>query len=502
MVPPPEGDTVPAQRNPILEDSLQDELNLFFDSPDNNAAAILHNHPAMTAYVANDHFAFDLDASTLPNAASNWHYPHPQFDHATSSSTFAENYSQPFPLGRTNANTRQHPSILQSQSHMAGAAPQPPHEVYTNYGLGVDAPKDVVDAATKLFEYRTQKNASTLHSHPSDASPQPGFHQQLPSHERRTSQLYRVSASAQPQSFPAAHYVQSNGHLRSSVDASAAYSPPANMQFASNTNSYPTAQPYHFGSDSNFNQHGYSGPYQQLNEQSHLEFARTMAPYGDRGAPSAASSHPQSPVTTRQDANYQPLHFQPRPALKQEPSAEDYGMPNPSKRRRTIVACADGEESRFATYIDPSPAINDKSSPDANDGSPTARTQSSPDIDDDVDDDDDDDVPNNPRKRRKSSSTAQARANAAARKNLTEEQKRENHIKSEQKRRNIIKDGYKNLNELVTNLKQGGFSKSATLTETVRELETLQEANKNSRLRIISGLGISPDELKAMMDAM
>lgn len=85
---------------------------------------------------------------------------------------------------------------------------------------------------------------------------------------------------------------------------------------------------------------------------------------------------------------------------------------------------------------------------------------------------------------------------------MTEEQKRENHIKSEQKRRNIIKDGYKNLNDLVPNLKQGGFSKSATLTETVRELETLQAANETSRLRIIKGLGMSPDELQALMNSM
>ncbi|KEQ69742.1 hypothetical protein M436DRAFT_25843, partial [Aureobasidium namibiae CBS 147.97] len=53
---------------------------------------------------------------------------------------------------------------------------------------------------------------------------------------------------------------------------------------------------------------------------------------------------------------------------------------------------------------------------------------------------------------------------------LTEDQKRSNHIRSEQKRRNIIKQGYEDLNELVPNLKTGGFSKSAVLTETTRFL--------------------------------
>lgn len=54
-------------------------------------------------------------------------------------------------------------------------------------------------------------------------------------------------------------------------------------------------------------------------------------------------------------------------------------------------------------------------------------------------------------KRRKSST-----ANTAAkptRENLTEEQKRENHIKSEQKRRTLIREGFEDLNNLVPGLR-------------------------------------------------
>ncbi|KAG9575800.1 hypothetical protein KCV01_g17684, partial [Aureobasidium melanogenum] len=65
------------------------------------------------------------------------------------------------------------------------------------------------------------------------------------------------------------------------------------------------------------------------------------------------------------------------------------------------------------------------------------------------------------------------------RKNLTEDQKRSNHIRSEQKRRNIIKQGYEDLNELVPNLKTGGFSKSAVLTETTRFLEEIFLGNNS-----------------------
>lgn len=231
-------------------------------------------------------------------------------------------------------------------------------------------------------------------------------------------------------------------------------------------------------------------------EQPHIEFARGMAGrYTESSVPSAASSHPQSPIATRQDQQQPIPHFYTNIPMKREGGAEEQERLNPNKRRRTIAAGPDDEDARFAPYTEPSPTLNNPSSPDGNDASPVADTQSSPDPADD-------DVPSNSRKRRKSSSAAQARANIAARRNLTEEQKRENHIKSEQKRRNIIKDGYKNLNDLVPNLKQGGFSKSATLTETVRELETLQAANETSRLRIIKGLGMSPDELQALMNSM
>ncbi|MCJ1397832.1 hypothetical protein MMC11_001028 [Xylographa trunciseda] len=61
--------------------------------------------------------------------------------------------------------------------------------------------------------------------------------------------------------------------------------------------------------------------------------------------------------------------------------------------------------------------------------------------------------------------------------NLTEEQRRENHILSEQKRRNLIKQGFDDLSELVPGLKSGGFSKSAMLTQAVEWLESLIDGN-------------------------
>lgn len=64
------------------------------------------------------------------------------------------------------------------------------------------------------------------------------------------------------------------------------------------------------------------------------------------------------------------------------------------------------------------------------------------------------------------------------RENLSEEQKRENHIKSEQKRRTLIKEGFDDLCELIPGLRSGGFSKSAMLSIAGDWLEELLEGNE------------------------
>lgn len=86
-------------------------------------------------------------------------------------------------------------------------------------------------------------------------------------------------------------------------------------------------------------------------------------------------------------------------------------------------------------------------------------------------------------KRRKSTAVS-ASASKAPRENLTEDQKRENHIKSEQKRRSLIKEGFDDLHELVPGLRGGGFSKSAILIMTADWLETLIKGNEELRRRI------------------
>ncbi|KAI1438997.1 hypothetical protein GGR50DRAFT_217326 [Xylaria sp. CBS 124048] len=67
------------------------------------------------------------------------------------------------------------------------------------------------------------------------------------------------------------------------------------------------------------------------------------------------------------------------------------------------------------------------------------------------------------------------------RENLTDAQKRENHIKSEQKRRGAIKEGFEDLTFIVPNLQNGGYSKSTMLLLAGEWLETL--INENEKLK-------------------
>lgn len=82
-----------------------------------------------------------------------------------------------------------------------------------------------------------------------------------------------------------------------------------------------------------------------------------------------------------------------------------------------------------------------------------------------------------PRQRRRKSSSGKK----PPRENLSEEQKRENHIRSEQKRRTIIKEGFAEISAIVPKLRSGGFSKSNMLLAAADWLEKL--LNSNAMLR-------------------
>lgn len=78
-----------------------------------------------------------------------------------------------------------------------------------------------------------------------------------------------------------------------------------------------------------------------------------------------------------------------------------------------------------------------------------------------------------PRQRRRKSSSGKK----PPRENLSEEQKRENHIRSEQKRRTIIKEGFAEISAIVPKLRGGGYSKSNMLLVAADWLEKLLNSN-------------------------
>jgi hypothetical protein len=87
-------------------------------------------------------------------------------------------------------------------------------------------------------------------------------------------------------------------------------------------------------------------------------------------------------------------------------------------------------------------------------------------------------------------SSKKKRASAAQklqRENLTEEQKRSNHILSEQKRRNLIKRGFDDLHDLVPEIRNGGLSKSSVLTEAANFLEKIIQDNNTFKQQLASG---------------
>jgi hypothetical protein len=77
-----------------------------------------------------------------------------------------------------------------------------------------------------------------------------------------------------------------------------------------------------------------------------------------------------------------------------------------------------------------------------------------------------------------SASAISAAKAKAARENLSDAQKRENHIQSEQKRRNLIKQGFDDLCTLVPGLNAGGYSKAAVLAQTLEFLTELLDGNR------------------------
>lgn len=207
---------------------------------------------------------------------------------------------------------------------------------------------------------------------------------------------------------------------------------------------------YQWGSDSTFNASKAYTPSSQKDTVEHhhqqqLDILGCLEP-----SQSADNTRPNSPT---------PLNSKPGPnaSLQALKLPEDPEAP-PRKRRKSKIARAesnaDDDDEAEETSSSKASRRRKPKSEHSQASSPPASSEGG--------------------KRRKSA----VNGGKASRENLTEEQKRENHIKSEQKRRTLIKEGFDDLCELIPGLQSRGLSKSTMLTMAAEYLEQLLQGNK------------------------
>lgn len=223
-------------------------------------------------------------------------------------------------------------------------------------------------------------------------------------------------------------------------------------------NNPPTVE-VRWGSDSSFNKVGFV-PNSTKETGEALESERLKYMECFEVSRSAATTRASSPVATRPVTPLKPK-VRPLPVqVKTEPDA----TAAPARKRRKSKAKEEAEdpeqeEEEPQSATTPKPARKRKTKADV--GATEAPAS---------------DVAAG--KRRKSNANGAAKP---PRENLTDEQKRENHIKSEQKRRTLIKEGFDDLCDLVPGLKGGGFSKSTMLTMAADWLEEIMRGNEELR---------------------
>ncbi|KAI0831599.1 hypothetical protein F5Y06DRAFT_290500 [Hypoxylon sp. FL0890] len=211
-----------------------------------------------------------------------------------------------------------------------------------------------------------------------------------------------------------------------------------------------------WGSDSSFARaQGYVPPEHEsseLLEQKRLGVLKVLSI-----SESAATTRPPSPVPNGESSS------NPRPESNSNGYVKEECDPDapPAKRRKSkSKAKSEAEEEAEDLISIPSKNVarKRKSKPELkiNTDASSSATQ------------------DGPGKRRKST----INSGKPPRENLTDAQKRENHIKSEQKRRGAIKEGFDDLGEIVPNLKGGGYSKSTMLSIAGEWLEALLKGNE------------------------
>jgi hypothetical protein len=207
-----------------------------------------------------------------------------------------------------------------------------------------------------------------------------------------------------------------------------------------------------WGSDASFIGPGFMAPPTQETEEevtkNVLQSLECLEPQS-----SANNTRPTSPTALRQEPVMVTKGQNVRASAKKENIDRSAAITDEARPRKKVKTKPNGEDDESDDY--------GASSTKPKKGKATAKNRRSS------------STAESPMKRRKSHG-----ANSkGTRENLTEEQKRSNHILSEQKRRNLIKQGFEDLCDLVPELQGGGFSKSAMLIQAADYLEDVLRGN-------------------------
>ncbi|KAJ9209113.1 transcriptional regulator family: Helix-loop-helix [Paecilomyces variotii] len=200
-----------------------------------------------------------------------------------------------------------------------------------------------------------------------------------------------------------------------------------------------------WGSDASFMDQGYLPPPQHNMEERTKDLLDKLECFEPQS--SAANTRAPSPVRMTGNGDWASLHGGYMPSgLRNDENVSDQLQPR--KRQKSMVKAEDADSDVDASR------------------SRTKKTKTS----------------SQDKARRNSSDAGSRKAKQGsgkhARENLTEEQKRTNHILSEQKRRNLIKQGFDELCSLVPELRGGGFSKSAMLMQAADWLQDMLHGNE------------------------
>lgn len=413
--------TAPAPGPSLLDDNESKFLDSFFDG------------------VSNDHFNYDFfnngpDGSEL---GLGWDELPPAFMGTTSS------FGQQPPIG------------THGTSNMNYNAMNPPD---TGSFIPPPTTADVIAAATLLQNGSNGRSQSI-----SDAT------------------LFRqnqLTATSQPRAMSMSQHVSSRQQGFQQAPISDDYMRDnfyRDMVFGSQTDgtsrqrlAAPQKVDIRWGSDAGFaSPQGFIAPAVQDDlaavERSHMHaienaFAIVPAQMGS----SAETTRPSSPARP-----HEPKSNQRRKSVVKDEAEDDEQASRPRKRRKNKAPVEDADEDE-----------DDNESPTTATSKPQNPKKRKPNkkgISDSPSTD-----PELGHKRRKSTGVGVK----PTRENLTEDQKRENHIKSEQKRRTLIREGFEDLGELVPGLRGGGFSKSAVLIMSADWLEDLIQGNKVLQARL------------------